>query len=728
MKQRLFTKSAFKQAMTCPASLYYYHDREHYANQNCEDDFLQSLADGGNQVGDLARLYYGIDGRTLVDTLDYESALKRTKVLFGEENVNIAEAAFRWENCFVRADIIEKKGKVINLIEVKAKAWEPDKPFREDGKAVDSSMREYLYDLAFQKHVVQKSLDEMYPGQGYMVRAYLMVADKSAVADGPVNQYFKIEKDGKYAKIVRQNGAEVLLDQTHVLTAFYADDVCKEIIAGETPEQHPAIGKNGEPLYPPYLGGQSFLEFVEEKSEWYCNHERHFCALGEKCFRCPFYSNEKTPGMRDGKKECYAKMSGYTEEQLKKPQVDELNGTGLSHQERSKLMAQGKYFLEDFDENSIPMSKDSKKKFDGVGLSVYHRRLVQAALAGNDSLRTLNDGMVDFNGKFIKDDIYLDIEGLRNEMEGWNFPLHMIDFETTSVALPLYGGMSPYGQVAFQYSHHIIDRDEDTGKYTIRHASQYINDRKNFNPNIEFLQHLYRDLKDDNGSIFRYSNHENTILRTLRRQMLDNGYDGEDRDELIAFIDSITHPTDDEKKMDSSLPVGERDMKDLWVVVKKYYMHRYMKGSNSIKQVLPSILKSSAFLQDKYGKGHRIYGSAEIPSLNIRPAEAKDWITLNASGEIENPYKHLDAIAKFLGVSSEELAAYNESETEELGDSSIANGGAALAAYTKLQFSSEEMTGALKEALLRYCELDTMSMVFIWEYFNEMLVKSAGNV
>jgi glucan phosphorylase len=31
-----------------------------------------------------------------------------------------------------------------------------------------------------------------------------------------------------------------------------------------------------------------------------------------------------------------------------------------------------------------------------------------------------------------------------------------------------------------------------------------------------------------------------------------------------------------------------------------------------------------------------------------------------------------------------------------------------------------ECTEALKEALLRYCELDTMSMVFIWEYFHEM--------
>ena len=40
---KLFTKSAFKQALFCPASLYYYFDRENYANQMNEDDFLQAL-------------------------------------------------------------------------------------------------------------------------------------------------------------------------------------------------------------------------------------------------------------------------------------------------------------------------------------------------------------------------------------------------------------------------------------------------------------------------------------------------------------------------------------------------------------------------------------------------------------------------------------------------------------------------------------------------------------
>ena len=57
---KLFSKSAFKQALFCPASLYYYYDRDRYANQNNEDDFLQALADGGNQAGDLARVFYDV--------------------------------------------------------------------------------------------------------------------------------------------------------------------------------------------------------------------------------------------------------------------------------------------------------------------------------------------------------------------------------------------------------------------------------------------------------------------------------------------------------------------------------------------------------------------------------------------------------------------------------------------------------------------------------------------
>ena len=55
---------------------------------------------------------------------------------------------------------------------------------------------------------------------------------------------------------------------------------------------------------------------------------------------------------------------------------------------------------------------------------------------------------------------------------------------------------------------------------------------------------------------------------------------------------------------------------------------------------------------------------------------------------------------------------------DEAASKNIANGGAALTAYSELQFSDDVKSEALAKALLRYCELDTMAMVFIWEYFN----------
>lgn len=303
----------------------------------------------------------------------------------------------------------------------------------------------------------------------------------------------------------------------------------------------------------------------------------------------------------------------------------------------------------------------------------------------------------------MHDGVYVDVPGLKAEMANWKFPLHMIDFETTAVALPFYKGMRPYEQVAFQFSHHIIKRDG-----SIHHAGQYLNTAKHHFPNFDFVRELKRQLEGDDGTIFRYAAHENSILRDIHKQL--EASSEPDKEELMSFIDSITHYKDGKTDV-----VGRRDMVDLLVIVRRYYYHPSMKGSNSIKVVLPAILNSSKAIQAQYEKA--IYGSL-IPSCNFDAASAKAWITYAPDGTVENPYKHLDPIASFLNVTAEELEHFDTAR--QMADESIANGGAALAAYTKLQFSDEDCTDALAKALLRYCELDTMSMVFIWEYFREM--------
>ena len=267
------------------------------------------------------------------------------------------------------------------------------------------------------------------------------------------------------------------------------------------------------------------------------------------------------------------------------------------------------------------------------------------------------------------------------------------------MALPFYDKMRPYEQIAFQFSHHRVDLNEDC-TYKVTHAGQFINTEQGHFPNFDFIRALKAELDKDNGTIFRYSNHENTILREIHRQL--DARNEPDKKELQDFIDSITHYEEEKVKF-----AGVRDMVDLADVVLKYYFHPIMGGSYSIKVVLPSVLNSSEFIKSKYSQP--IYGTSKMPSQNL--SDPKVWIEYGEDGKVMNPYKLLPPIASYLGIDAD----LNELELKET--ESVANGGAALAAYAKMQFSDETMSEALVKALLTYCELDTLAMVFIWEYF-----------
>jgi hypothetical protein len=53
-----------------------------------------------------------------------------------------------------------------------------------------------------------------------------------------------------------------------------------------------------------------------------------------------------------------------------------------------------------------------------------------------------------------------------------------------------------------------------------------------------------------------------------------------------------------------------------------------------------------------------------------------------------------------------------------MSDDDIKNGGAAMTAYALMQFTemNEQERRKIREALLRYCKLDTEAMVWIYQY------------
>jgi len=94
---RYLTKSRFKLAIDCPRKLYYVNKTE-YGNLKENDEFLKSLAEGGYQVGELAKLYYP-NGHNIIDN-GYETPLKKTNELLKRENVIIGLAPYKSDNLF----------------------------------------------------------------------------------------------------------------------------------------------------------------------------------------------------------------------------------------------------------------------------------------------------------------------------------------------------------------------------------------------------------------------------------------------------------------------------------------------------------------------------------------------------------------------------------------------------------------------------------------------------
>ena len=108
-------------------------------------------------------------------------------------------------------------------------------------------------------------------------------------------------------------------------------------------------------------------------------------------------------------------------------------------------------------------------------------------------------------------------DALPSILRSYLYPLHFLDFETMTVAIPYHAGMHFCQPVAFQWSSHTLNAPGATP----RHA-EWINVEDAF-PNFEFTETLARHLGQE-GTVFMWATHENTILRRILEQMPLRGF------------------------------------------------------------------------------------------------------------------------------------------------------------------------------------------------------------
>ena len=646
---RYLTKSRFKLAVECPTKLFYSGKEKLYRNIKNEDSFLQALADGGFQVGKLAQLLWP-SGYEITSKNHEEAEQETQKHLSLPGEVVLFEPAIRYNNLFIRIDVLIKRESSMELIEVKAKSYDSSDPQIVGARGgILAGMLPYLQDVAFQKYVLSKA----HPDK--TITSYLLMPDKAVntTIDG-LNQLFKVKREGRSTDVVVNPRAyEVALEAGALLAKVNVDEFVDFILA--------------KPIVFP--GGSGLLPAISEYwAHEYENDERIPPVLSSACKTCEFRAFDGD-GFKSGFHECLREVTKLTDNQINEGTIFDV--TGL--RKKDEYLAQGLY-------TPRHLQHHINVKNDKDGLSLSQRQFLQCA---------------GISPKDDKGGFYLDVDLIKKQMRGWVYPLHMIDFETSTIALPFFKGMRPYETIAFQFSHHVMYEDG-----SVEHVGEFIQTTPGHFPNFEFVRALKKELENDEGTIFRWATHENTVLNAIAIQMDKDGVELADKAELQAFIRSITKG-------------GKREMVDLNVLATRAYYHPMTFGRTSIKKVLPAVLSTSPYLKTKYSKG--VYGATLqkeglIPSLNFKD---HTWWR-EQDGKVIDPYDSLKNLAvEMLGEEGADALVAEDME--------IAEGGAAATAYARLQFEdlSEADRVRIESALLRYCELDTLAMVMIVEAWRE---------
>lgn len=436
---KVLSKSRFKLGHSCPTKLHYC-DKKEYPNSMDQNEFMKALAEGGFQVGELARVYF--PGGKESTERDYQKGFETTKAWLQAQSV-IYEAAILHQNLYVRVDILNPTGpKKYDLIEVKAKSIEPD-DFSfwdrriKNRKVLSTHWDPYLYDIAFQTLVARKAFPEI------QFTPYLLLADKSARApiDG-MNQLFPILRNAE--------GRSYSTCSDSNLRFKDSEWILRQVDVSEPVEWILSESKNG----PNQTG---FVDYVDFLATEYIAGRKIGAPPTKECSLCEFQATaqELKEGKKSGFRECWKTTYSLNDSDFDQDLVLDLWG----FRQKDKYLQQGIFFLKDLPEEAIEVHLDA----------------------------------------------------LRREMESWTYPLHFIDFETATVAIPFHQGQAPYSQVAFQFSHHQMGADG-----TFHHVDQFLHAKPGEFPNFEFVRSLKRSLDRDSGTILRYHNHENSVLNQIK--------------------------------------------------------------------------------------------------------------------------------------------------------------------------------------------------------------------
>lgn len=539
---RTLSKSDFKLARTCDAKLYF---REHgYPDNRDSNPYLALLAEGGYMVEALAKAKHPhgiqLDYRRGVSIAD---AYAQTIEHLNRENVTLFEATLLYNRRQARVDILEKKGSVVRLLEVKAKSFDGSehvgsiaaggkgalrtvrKPFR-----IRSEWMEKIEDVAFQTIMLEKLRPDL------TVTPYLVLVDTSKRSGldnvpGLFDLVVESKADGKdRVQTARFSGAPELLAELDLVTEVDVSDEVNEVRALVE------------------AAAERYESLLDAPLSAYLAHVTRDAG----CRDCEFrVESELQP---NGFIDCWGPLAAP------KPHVLELYKAGQAKlPDKTPLVpamiAAGTTSLLDIPTDCFecdpakPGSNGNRQRRQVEytrSNSIYCANELRAAIA--DVERRSSDGA----------------------------PLHFIDFETSRLALPYHKGMRPYGLVAFQWSCHTVDKLDAPG---VPRHSEFLN-TVDIWPNQSFAQSL-REAIGDSGPVLTWSHFEGTTLKQIEPELSRFGHEAP---ELVEWMHDVV----------------EDRIVDLHDWARCWYYNPGMRGRTSIKVVLDALWQSDPRMREQF--------------------------------------------------------------------------------------------------------------------------------
>lgn len=348
---------------------------------------------------------------------------------------------------------------------------------------------------------------------------------------------------------------------------------------------------------------------------------KSYPILGYKCRDCEYRLSNT--GLRSGFNECWGKLADVS------PSILELYQLGRVKAPNKELLAdsmirEGKASLFDVPLSALTTSYGARQRVQ-----------IENTAAGTEWRSP----------------------GFKGPLEALAYPLHFIDFETSRLVLPYHQGMRPFEQVAFQWSCHTIEAPAGP----LRH-SEWINIEETF-PNVNFARAL-REAVGNTGTLLTWSHHEKMTLNDIARQIVEYRLPEND---LRAWLEATTQ---------------SGRIFDMCAHALGHFFHPEMKGSTSIKAVLPAIWRNDEALREHPWFKH--YAREE-------------------NGRVVDPYLTLP-----------KLQIFDRAEVVEEGTG-------AMRAYQEMLYGNgrrdPSARGKWRDLLLQYCQLDTLAMVVIWRHW-----------